>query len=322
MTRTTHAPPARTGWRLSVVLIVLTFFSTTYVGAFMTENAASVTDAWFPWPTSLASGLAFSVPLMAILMAHEFGHFLVGRKHGVDISPPYFIPVPLPQFLLGTMGAVINIRQVIRSRNALLDVGAAGPIAGLLVAIPVLVYGLSVSPIQPVPDDGTFIIEGRSLLYLGLLYLTKGAIAEGHDVFLGPTAFAGWAGLLVTMINLVPVGQLDGGHIAYALFGRKQDTYGRRVRQVLPWLGALVGGIFTLEALARGVRGEALVGAAFSGVHWLVWAFVLSMMARWSGEEHPPTEPGDLHPARRLVAWICLILFLLLFMPSWVRTPV
>ena len=281
----------------------------------------SAVSSWFPWPESLAAGFSFSVPLMTILMAHEFGHFLVGRHHRVDISPPYFIPVPFPQFLLGTMGAVINIREVIRSRNALLDIGAAGPIAGLVVAVPVLVYGLSISPIQPVPEDGAYIIEGRSPLYLLLLYVIKGPIAEGHDVFLSPTAFAGWAGLLVTMINLVPVGQLDGGHIAYALFGPKQNRYGVRIRRLLPWLGVFIGVLYAIEAASRGGGGESLFAAALSGMHWVVWAVVLTVMARWSGQEHPPTEPGQLHPARRTIAWLCLLLFALLFMPSWVRTP-
>ncbi len=315
------ARSAQRGWRLSLLLIGLTLFSTTYVGAFMAQKEPAA-PAWFPWPESFFSGLSFSLPLMAILMSHEFGHFLVGRRHGVDISPPYFIPVPFPQFLLGTMGAVINIREVIRSRNALLDIGAAGPLAGLVVALPVLVYGLSISPVHAVPDDGAYIIEGRSILYLGLIYALKGPIAEGYDVFLSPTAFAGWAGLLVTMINLVPVGQLDGGHIAYALFGPKQNAYGVRIRRALPWLGVLIGGLYGGEAFVRGVRGEALLAAALSGMHWVVWALVLGLMARWSGQEHPPTEPGDLGPKRRAVAWLCLLIFALLFMPSWVRTPV
>lgn len=309
------------GWKLSLTLMVLTFLSTTYVGAFMTEQSGVADNGWLPWPDSFFDGFAFAVPLMAILMAHEFGHFLVGRHHGVDISPPYFIPVPFPQFLLGTMGAVINIRRVIRSRNALLDVGAAGPLAGLLVAIPVLIYGLSISPVEPVPAGGGYIIEGRSLLYLTLIWFTKGPIAEGYDVFLGPTAFAGWAGLLVTMINLVPVGQLDGGHIAYALFGPAQNRYSRVVRRLLPLVAAGVGAIYAFEAFIRGERGESLLSAALAGMHWLVWAFVLTMMARWSGEEHPPTESEALHPARRAIAWLCLLLFILLFMPSWVRAP-
>ena len=151
--------------------------------------------------TELQTGWVFSVPLMAILLAHEFGHFFAGRYHRVDVSPPYFIPIPF--FLLGTLGAVIQIRERIRSRNALLDIGAAGPLAGLAVALPVIIYGIATSPVEPLPE-GPYMLEGRSLLYLGLLSWLKGPIPEGYDIMLTPTALAGWAGLLVTMINLLP----------------------------------------------------------------------------------------------------------------------
>ncbi|MCA9543650.1 MAG: site-2 protease family protein, partial [Myxococcales bacterium] len=197
-------------WLLPLGLILLTFLSTLYVGAGMQGVEVNSVGA-------LLSGWTFSVPLMAILLAHEFGHYIAGRIHGVSISPPYFIPMPL--VLLGTFGAVIRMRGRIRSRHALLDVGASGPLAGLAVALPVLAYGMWTSNIEPLPESGSFIIEGRSILYLGFLYALKGPIPEGHDIMLSPTAFAGWAGLLVTMINLIPVGQLDGGHVAYALFG-------------------------------------------------------------------------------------------------------
>src|SRR5688572_30026696 len=188
-----------------------------------------------PW--HLLDGWTFAVPLMSILLAHEFGHFIAGRIHGVDVSPPFFIPMPIPP--LGTMGAVIRMRRPIRTRNALLDVGAAGPLAGMVVAVPVLIWGLLLSDVRPLPETG-YLMEGRSLLYLGLLHAVHGSIPAGHDVFLSPTAFAGWAGLLVTMINLLPVGQLDGGHVAYALLGPKQDDWSLRIRRALPVLAAAV----------------------------------------------------------------------------------
>jgi membrane-associated protease RseP (regulator of RpoE activity) len=272
--------------------MALTFASTLYVGAGMVLGAP---------PTSLEelqAGWVFSLPLMAILLAHEFGHFFAGRYHQVDVSPPYFIPVPF--FLLGTLGAVIQIRERIRSRNALLDIGAAGPLAGMAVAVPVIIYGLATSPIEPLPE-APYILEGRSLLYLGLLDWLKGPIPAGYDIMLTPTALAGWAGLLVTMINLLPFGQLDGGHVAYALLGRRQDRLSRYVLRLLPLLALIVS------------------ADASAGMHWLVWAFVLWALTRATGPNHPPTEDTDVSPRRRIVGWFTLSLFILLFMPSWIR---
>ncbi len=313
--RPSPPPPApATGvrrWALPIALIVATFASTTYAGAGMGPTGSV---------PSIVTGLTFALPLMAILLAHEFGHFIAGRRHGVDISPPYFIPVPIPGFLLGTMGAIIRMRGTIRSRNALLDVGAAGPLAGLVVALPVLVYGMWTSEVTDLPPAGQgFIMEGRGVLYLALLYLTKGAIADGKDIFLTPTAFAGWAGLLVTMINLIPVGQLDGGHVAYALFGEKQNRYSERVRRALPWLGIGVCLAYGIPAFLAGKRGEPLAYELMAGVQWIVWAGLLWLMTRLGGPNHPPTGPEPLSPRRRLVAIGTLAIFVLLFMPSWVR---
>ena len=294
-----------TRWGVPILLMIVTFASIVYAGR-TTEDGM--------W-----GGLYFAVPLMAILMAHEFGHFIAGRIHGVDISPPYFIPMPF--VLFGTMGAVIRMRGAIRSRNALLDVGAAGPLAGMAVAIPVLIYGIATSDVQPLPTDGemTFLLEGRSLLYLGMIYALKGPIAEGHDIFLTQTAFAGWTGLLVTMINLLPIGQLDGGHIAFALFGPRQNRHSERLRKLLPLLCVAVGAAYGLPAYAAGARGDALVGECLAGMPWLVWAFVLWVMTRMSGKEHPPTGTEALTPTRRVIAIATLVLFVLLFMPAWLR---
>jgi membrane-associated protease RseP (regulator of RpoE activity) len=299
-----------TKWGLPLILIALTFASTFYVGAAMVLGAEpdSLTD--------LRAGWVFSIPLMAILLAHEFGHFFAGRYHRVDVSAPYFIPVPF--FLLGTMGAVIQIRERIRSRNALLDIGAAGPLAGMLVALPVLVYGIATSPVEPLPDTA-YILEGRSLLYLGLLNLLKAPIPEGYDIMLTPTALAGWAGLLVTMINLIPFGQLDGGHVAYALMGSRQNQHSRTVLRLLPVLGILVSAAYGMSSYVAGVRGDALINDASAGMHWLVWAFLLWALTRATGPGHPPTEDDALSPRRRFVGWFTLSLFILLFMPSWIR---
>ncbi|UJR79173.1 site-2 protease family protein [Sandaracinus amylolyticus] len=300
-------------WRVPLALIVLTFVSTLWAGALMGGS-----DPW-ERPLELIAGWDFALPLMAILLAHELGHYVVGRMHRVDISPPFFIPMPPTYFLLGTMGAVIRMRGVIRDRNALLDVGAAGPLAGMAVALPVLIYGIATSPVQPLPESGGMLIEGRSIFYLALLYALKGPIPAGHDIMLSSTAFAGWAGLLVTMMNLLPFGQLDGGHIAYALLGKTQDRIARGVLVVLPFVAIATGLFYAVPLLAAGERGDPLIGAALAGVSWLVWFFVLGLMSWLSGIDHPPFEPGTLTPARRVVAIGCLVLFVLLFMPSWMR---
>ena len=299
-----------TQWVLPLTLIALTFASTFYVGAGMVLGRP---------PTSLTewqTGWVFSVPLMAILLAHEFGHFFAGRYHRVDVSPPYFIPIPF--FLLGTLGAVIQIRERIRSRNALLDIGAAGPLAGLAVALPVIIYGIATSPVEPLPE-GPYMLEGRSLLYLGLLSWLKGPIPEGYDIMLTPTALAGWAGLLVTMINLLPFGQLDGGHVGYALLGRRQDQLSRRLLRFLPLLAIIVSAAYGIPSYIDGVRGDPLMYDVMAGMHWLVWAFVLWLLTRATGPSHPPTEDTHVSPRRRVVGWLTLSLFVLLFMPSWIR---
>ena len=299
-----------TQWGLPVLLMALTFASTLYVGAGMVLGRPPGSFE------ELLTGWVFSVPLMAILMAHEFGHFFAGRYHRVDVSPPYFIPVPF--FLLGTLGAVIQIRERIRSRNALLDIGAAGPLAGMVVALPVVIYGIATSPVEALPD-APYLLEGRSLLYLGLLNWLKGPIPPGYDIMLTPTALAGWAGLLVTMINLLPFGQLDGGHVAYALLGERQDQLSRKLLRSLPVLALVVSAAYGVPAYLDGIRGDKLIYDAAAGMHWLVWAVVLWFLTRATGPNHPPTEDSEVSPRRRLVGWFTLSLFVLLFMPSWIR---
>src|SRR5690606_7442838 len=150
--------------------------------------------------------------------------------HRVPASLPYFLPVPIVWF--GTMGAIITMPERIRSRIALLDIGAAGPLAGMVVAIPTMVVGLRLSEVAPLGSD-SYIQEGQSLLYWAIKRVVLGPIPDGSDVHLHPTAFAAWGGFLITMINLLPWGQLDGGHIAYALLGEKQNALARWVRRSL-----------------------------------------------------------------------------------------
>jgi membrane-associated protease RseP (regulator of RpoE activity) len=287
-------------------LFALTCVSTTWVGSWND-------DSWI-------SGLAFSVPLMAILLAHEFGHYIAARIHRVPASLPLFIPMPFSQ--IGTMGALILMGGRIASRNALLDIGAAGPLAGMAVALPVLIYGIVESPVAAAPS-GLYMQEGHSLLYVALLRALKGPFGEGQDIMLTPTAFAGWVGLLVTMINLIPTLQLDGGHVAYALFGERYHRMSRWVRRAMLPLALLIAALYALPALQAGKRGDPLYGELQPAFFWLVWWVLLSLFARGGGEhEHPLTDPGPLSPRRRWLARGTLLLFVLLFMPAWMRTIV
>jgi len=303
-------PRRNTKWALPLTLMALTFGTTLHVGARMVlgEQPQTFSD--------LLAGWVFSVPLMAILLAHEFGHFFAGRYHRVDVSPPYFIPLPV--LGVGTLGALILFRERIRSRNALLDIGAAGPLAGMAVALPVFIYGLVTSPVEPI-SEGRYLLEGRSLLYLGLLLGIKGPIPEGSDIMLNATAIAGWLGLLFTMINLIPFGQLDGGHVAYAILGPRQNRISRYVLRALPILGVVVGAAYAIPTYLDGVRGERLSGDLRAGFGWLFWALLLWVLTRVTGPGHPPTDDDRLSPRRRLVGVLTLFLFALLFTPAWLR---
>jgi membrane-associated protease RseP (regulator of RpoE activity) len=294
----------------ALLLFAATCASTLYVGC-----AWSGVDLSREGFASLWKGWPFAVPLMAILLAHEFGHYIAARVHHIDASLPYFLPMPISQ--LGTLGAVIHMRGAIRTRNALLDVGASGPLCGLVVALPVLVYGIAVSPVTPLDPAQHYWVEGRSLLYLGILHVLKGDIPQGHDVMLSAPAVAGWAGLLVTMVNLVPVGQLDGGHVAYALFGPRQDVFSRRIRRFLPVLALLITVWAVLRAEHENLSANARDGAWFAGMFWLLWWGLLGLMTRLTGPNHPPTEDHELGRGRRMLAWFTLALFILLFMPTW-----
>ena len=270
--------------------------------------ACCATTAW-------SGGPYFAATLMGILLCHELGHYVIGRRRGVDVSLPYFIPVP-PVITLGTLGAVIRMRKPIADRNILFDVGAAGPIAGLVIAIPLLVVGLYLSDIGATrPDD---MIEGNSILYALLKYAVFGRWlpSGGIDVQLHPMAFAGWVGLLITMINLMPIGQLDGGHIARAVLGQSHETWSRRLHVALPILGVVTGGVMFVVARRAG-RGalDALAYAQSGLLPWLVWTLMLGWMRRQAGEYHPPVGETPLAPRRRRYAVAMLVIFLLIATP-------
>ncbi len=308
---------ARQRWLTHFLLFLLTVLSVFHHGALQAFAASGGEpslrlDGFFK-PSFLVHGASYALPLMAILLTHEFGHFFTARWHRVPASLPYFLPLPVVGW--GTLGAVIAMRGTIRSRKAVFDIGASGPIAGLCVAIPVLIWGLAHSSVQPLPPTG-YDQEGQSLLYWALKRLVIGPIPDGYDVILHPTALAGWFGLLMTMINLVPFGQLDGGHIAYALFGERQHRYGRWLRRGLLLLFAYNLVRFSLPVLLGHSHSD-LLTALVNSLFWLVWFMVLGAISRASGgADHPPCDPGELDGVRRGLAWACLLLFVLLFMPT------
>ncbi|MBI5538060.1 MAG: site-2 protease family protein [Deltaproteobacteria bacterium] len=302
---------------VNIVMFVLTVLTVFHVGA-QWAVSEPIDLSWTALLRGTASwkivlqGWIFAVPLLSILLAHEFGHYIAARIHRVPASLPFFIPMPVPPF--GTMGAVIRMRGRIASRKVLLDVGAAGPIAGMVVAVPVLIWGLLHSDVHAVSGSG--IQEGQCLLYWLIKRLIFGVIPEGSDVFLHPVALAGWAGLFVTMINLLPVGQLDGGHIAHALFGRAHDRIAKWVHAALPLLVAFNVLMNLLPHIKTGRWSENLGQTIGNSAFWLVWFVLLSVI----GRVHPPTDPGKLGAVRTAIAIGTLILFVLLFMPTPMAT--
>lgn len=300
-------------WKTNLVLFLATLLSVFYTGV-LYANARPESGGLVPWLRALPQGWTFAVPLLGILLFHEFGHYFAARYHRVDASLPYFLPVPyISPF--GTMGAVISMRGRIKSRSALLDIGASGPLAGLVVAIPVLALGLSQSPFIFIGDEAHGSLEGQSLLYIAMKRVVLGPIPEGYDVLLSPVAFAGWTGLFVTALNLIPIGQLDGGHIAYALFGPKQNRYARALHWGLLGMFAYNLAVFMIPVVQRRAWSE-VDQAIMNSLCWLVWFVLLRALRRVSGRDHPPTEPGELSTWRKGIAVLSLALFVLLFMPT------
>lgn len=281
-----------------------------HVGLFL---AACGTTYW-------AGGLAFSATLMGILLFHEMGHYVAARRFKLDVSLPYFIPLP-PIITLGTLGAIIRMRRPIRDRDQLLIVGAAGPLAGLAVAIPALVVGLSLSEVGPI-EHGSM-LEGTSIVYSALKLTLFGRwLPHGtEDVQLHPMAFAAWYGLLVTMINLVPIGQLDGGHVMRAWLGDRHEKLSAVFHWALLAIGTIAGTVMFVSATATGQAPRAALEYAVSGVlPWLVWAIALAVMRRMAGGEyHPEVFGPPLSPSRRRLAIGMVVLFLLLFVPVPMR---
>lgn len=276
---------------VNVVLFVLTLLSVIFIGA-LNEGGNPLNN-----PADLRLGLPFAGALLGILTAHELSHYFMGRRYGSPVSLPYFIPLPVS--ILGTMGAVITQKGPMRSRRALFDIGAAGPIGGIVVAIPLLIVGLLLSQVEALPTNEPYFLEGNSLLY----YLIKWVIfgqplpSGGMDVMLHPVAFAAWAGLMVTALNLFPVGQLDGGHVLYAMFGPTAWKIAR------VFLGLMFGwGLFLNFVLGND-----------AGWTWIVWGGLGTLM----GPKHPRplNDLTPLHRGRRLFGWGMIVLFILVLVP-------
>jgi membrane-associated protease RseP (regulator of RpoE activity) len=295
-------------------LFAVTVLTTLWVGA--SYNGEHFRDLPEPGLLDvLEAGVPYSLTLMTILLCHEMGHFISGRIHRVKLSLPYFIPLP---FALGTMGAIIAMPPL-ESRKKLLDVGAAGPLAGLVVSTAAMVVGLSLSPVSDLtslPEGTVLFQEGQSLYYILLKRIVLGPIPEGHDVMLHPVAWAAWIGFLVTMLNLLPVGQLDGGHVAYALLGERQNVVSARLHLALVGLGIAVSAYYGVTALVSGASGAEVWTEAQTGLSWFVWAFVLWIIRRLGKGYHPPApDPTPLGRTRFAVGVFCLVVFVMLFMP-------
>lgn len=290
--------PSSTAWRGNLWLFLATAASVLLTGILnfphdganaghdesVREPFASLT------PEALIHGAQFAGTLLAILVAHELGHYVAARIHKVDASLPFFLPMPLLS-PFGTMGAVIRMRGVIPTRRALLDIGAAGPLAGLAFAIPLYAWGVAHSHFVPASADN-FVELGESILIKGLDRIFAPAVPEGHLLVYSPVAFAAWGGLFVTMINLLPVGQLDGGHVAYALFGKQQDRYAKLVHRsmLVFFFVSVVGHLGRDVASGRGLH-IVFVGRHISNaIFWLVWFQVLAVLGSLASRGQPRSE--------------------------------
>ena len=278
---------------LHIVLFALTCLSTTLVGAEHYGGYLSDFGRRTVTPSLglVLHGLWYSATILLILGAHELGHYLACRYYQVDASLPFFIP--MPAVLTGTLGAFIRIREPIPTKRMLFDIGIAGPLAGFAFAVPALFIGVGMSPVVRVPPNLAGFDLGEPLLFRAATWLIWGPIANGYSVNLHPMAFAAWFGLLATALNLFPIGQLDGGHISYAVLGRRSTNV-------------------TLGSIA------VAIGLTFFSMSWLVWTFLLVAMTLAMGPRHPRTIDEDipLDSTRVWLAVLAALIFVLCFTPS------
>jgi membrane-associated protease RseP (regulator of RpoE activity) len=266
---------------LHILLFVITFFSTFLAGAM--QAGVNVLKE----PEKIYKGFPFALTLMSILLAHELSHYFASRKHRVNATLPYFIPAPT---IIGTFGAFIKMKSPITTRQALMDIGVSGPIAGFIISIVVTIIGLSLSQVVPIQKTEGSLNLGDSLLFSTLSQLILDYKPGAQDVLLHPVAFAGWIGFFVTSINLIPVGQLDGGHIAYALFGEKHIYLSKILVPLMFLLGLLL----------------------WAG--WAIWAIILMLIL---GLKHPPILYSEvpLDGKRRFLGWLAFLILVLTFIP-------
>ena len=280
---------------MHVVLLAATLLTTTLVGMqhwasfeFFLNRAPERLPVW----SLVAGGLWYSLALLAILGAHEMGHYLACVYYRVNASLPFFLPVP-PPFIAGTMGAFIKIRAPIRTKRQLFDIGIAGPIAGFVVAVPVLLLGLAMSTIVPEPKNVQVMEFADPLLFKLANWMVLGPIRDGYMVNAHPLVFAAWFGCLATSLNLFPIGQLDGGHISYAVLGRRSTRV-------------------TYAALAIAVA------LTFVSVSWLAWTVLIAVMLYAFGPNHPRTADEDvpIDRGRVALAVAAVVILAVTFMPN------
>lgn len=305
-----EAPPKQRLW-LHLLLLAATFFTTTLVGAHMQYNFAhnlpffevddlgQIFSVGLQSPSRFLAGLPFSLTLLAILMAHEMGHYLACVYYGVDATLPFFLPSPMP--VTGTFGAFIRIRSAIYSKRVLFDIGIAGPIAGFLFLLPALGVGLAFSRVVPGIDHQGSLQLGVPLLeWIARTLVFPGV--RGEDIYLHPVARAAWVGMFATALNLLPAGQLDGGHVVYALFGR----WHRWVTNIVLAVLMLDGGIAVWREFALHRQSPYL----WNG--WLFWSILLFFFAR----RHPPLfDTSRIGESRRSLGLAALLIFALCFSP-------
>lgn len=288
-------PKFRHNWALGIALFLLTLVTTTLMGALWTAEVEPVPLTWqqlilhvISWDF-LTQGLKFSLPLLFILLCHEMGHYLMCRRYRVDATLPLFIPVPLG---VGTMGAFMKIKDPIPSKRVLFDIGAGGPLAGFFATLPFAVYGIVHSKPMLIEKAGEGMISLGDPLLFKLLTVAFWKLGEDVTLVLHPFAFAAWIGMLATMLNLLPFGQLDGGHILYALLGRWQR------KAAIPLYALLL----------------------VLGMFWFVW-FIWAAFILFMGPFHPRIwdEPIALDRKRKLIGIFLGLVFVLTFMPVPVR---
>lgn len=271
---------SKTRLLIHLLLFIITFISTLFAGAM--QAGVNVIEN----PGMVYKGLPFALTLMAILLAHELSHYFASKRHRIKATLPYFIPAPT---LIGTFGAFIKMKSPVSTRKALFDIGVSGPIAGFVISLIVSIIGLSYSKIVSLQEVKGGITLGDSLLFSILSNMVLDYRPGVQDILLHPVAFAGWIGFFVTSINLLPVGQLDGGHIAYALFGEKHEHFSRLFVLLL-----LILGLFLWEG-------------------WAIWAILLLIL----GLRHPPILYSEipLDVKRRLIGLLSFVILIMTFIP-------